>query len=61
MRCIEDPTHQNGLRGNQLESSFALKVPAVMVDTKLSVSQQHALAKVANCLLGCIRQNVASR
>lgn len=59
VRCIEDPTHQNGLRGNQLEGSFALKVPVVMVDTKLRVSQQHA--KVANCLLGCIRQNVASR
>ena len=42
----------------QLESSLAEKD---LVDTKLNVSQQCALAmKKANGILGCVRQNIAS-
>jgi len=34
----------------------------VLVDTKLNISQQRVLAaKNVNCILGCIRRNVASR
>ena len=45
-----------------LESSFAEKYVEVLVHNKLIVSQQCALAvKVANSILGCIRQSVDSR
>ena len=46
----------------KLESSYAEKDLGVLVDTKLTVSQQYALAtKKANGILGSIRQNIASR
>ncbi|KAK4832994.1 hypothetical protein QYF61_027018 [Mycteria americana] len=46
----------------QLESSLAEKDMAVLVDTKLNLSQQCALATgKANGILGCIRQSIASR
>lgn len=46
----------------QLGSSLPKKdLGGDLVDTKLSLSQQHALvAKAANGLPGCIRQSVAS-
>ncbi|KAK4827434.1 hypothetical protein QYF61_017991 [Mycteria americana] len=46
----------------KLESSFAGKDLLVLVDTKLNMSQQHALvAKKAKGILGCIRQTIDSR
>lgn len=46
----------------QLESSFAEKHMEVMVDTKLSMSQQHALpARVINSAMGFIRRSAARR
>ncbi|KAK4810448.1 hypothetical protein QYF61_004228 [Mycteria americana] len=57
-----NPTHQYMLGADQLESSSAEKALGVLVDTKLTTSQQCTLAtKKANSLLGCIRKSVASR
>jgi len=54
--------HQYMLRDAQLESSFAGKNLGVLVDTNLTISQQHGLgAKKGNGILGCIRSSVASR
>lgn len=47
---------------NWLERSFAEEDLGVLVDTKVNVSQQHALAaRKANCIVGCIRKSVTSR
>ncbi|GAB0208210.1 F-BAR domain only protein 2-like [Grus japonensis] len=57
-----NPRHQYMLGATQLESSFAEKALGVLVDTKLNMRQQCALAtKKANGILGCIRQSIASR
>ena len=54
--------HQYRLGTSQWESSFAGKDLEVLVDTKLSMSQQCALAaKKANSLQGYARKNIASR
>jgi len=57
-----NPKHQYRLGADLLESSSAERDPGVLVDDRLTMSQQRALAaKKARGLLGCIKKSVASR
>jgi len=57
-----NPMHQYRLRADLLESSSVERHLGVLVDDKLTMSQQCALvAKKSNGILGCIRRSVASR
>ena len=48
------------LGATQMESRSAEKDQVVLVGTKLTMSQQHALAtQKANDILGCVRQSIA--
>ena len=54
--------YQNRLGAGRLESNFEEKALGLLVDIKLTMSEQRALvAKAANSLLDSIRRNVASR
>jgi len=56
------PMHQYRLGVDWLESSSVERDLGVLVDNRLTMSQQCALAaKQANGILGCIRRSVASR
>jgi len=57
-----NPMHQYSPGADLLESGSAESNLGVLVDDKLTMSQQCALvAKKANGILGCIKRTVASR
>jgi len=57
-----NPMHQYRLRADLMESGSVERDLGVLVDDKLTMSQQCALAaKKASGMLGCMKRSVASR
>ena len=56
-----NPRHQYKLGADLLESSSVERDLGMLVDDKLTMSQQSALVAKANGILGCLRRSVASR
>ena len=57
-----NPVHQYRLGADLLGNSSAERDLGVLVDDKLTISQQCALvAKQANGILGCLKRSAASR